>query len=68
MLAGLVLLLPFVLASGPVEWSALTAPGAEIGYMALFASVPAFMLFSLGVTRLGSPRSGQFINLMPVSV
>jgi drug/metabolite transporter (DMT)-like permease len=68
MLAGLVLLLPFVLASGPVEWSALTAPGAVlgIGYMALFASVLAFMFWSLGVTRLGSARSGQFINLMPV--
>ena len=34
--------------------------------MALFASVLAFMFWSLGVTRLGSARSGQFINLMPV--
>lgn len=68
MVAGLLLLLPFVLASHPSDWSALTLPLAllGIGYMALFASVLAFIFWSIGVSRLGPARSGQFINLMPV--
>jgi drug/metabolite transporter (DMT)-like permease len=37
-----------------------------IGYMALFASVLACIFWSVGVSRLGPARSGQFINLMPV--
>jgi len=48
--------------------AALSAPGIllGIGYMALFASVLAFLFWSFGVSRLGPTRSGQFINLMPV--
>ncbi|HLH89724.1 MAG TPA: DMT family transporter [Xanthobacteraceae bacterium] len=35
-------------------------------YMALFASVIAFLFWSVGVARLGPTRAGQFINLMPL--
>jgi drug/metabolite transporter (DMT)-like permease len=68
MLAGIALLLPFGLATNATKLAALTAPGVLLGivYMALFASVLAFLFWSLGVSRLGPTRSGQFINLMPV--
>ncbi|HXD44341.1 MAG TPA: DMT family transporter [Pseudolabrys sp.] len=65
MLAGVLLLLPF---ADSTALAALSAPGIllGIGYMALFASVLAFLFWSFGVSRLGPTRSGQFINLMPV--
>jgi drug/metabolite transporter (DMT)-like permease len=37
-----------------------------IGYMAVFASLIAFLLWSYGVSKIGPSRSGQFIHLMPV--
>ena len=68
MLAGVILLLPLALTTDSTALAALTAPGVlfGIGYMALFASVLAFLFWSFGVSRLGPTRSGQFINLMPV--
>jgi drug/metabolite transporter (DMT)-like permease len=37
-----------------------------IGYIAVFASVLAFLFWSFGVERLGATRAGQFVNLMPI--
>jgi drug/metabolite transporter (DMT)-like permease len=38
----------------------------SIGYIALFASALAFMLWTYGVAQLGPARANQFVNLMPV--
>jgi drug/metabolite transporter (DMT)-like permease len=38
----------------------------SIGYIALFASAIAFMLWTYGVSQLGPTRANQFVNLMPV--
>ncbi len=35
-------------------------------YVALFASVLAFLGWNEGVKRIGAPRAGQFVHLMPV--
>jgi drug/metabolite transporter (DMT)-like permease len=47
-----------VLGSAPVLLS--------IGYIALFASAIAFMLWTYGVAQLGPARANQFVNLMPI--
>jgi drug/metabolite transporter (DMT)-like permease len=46
----------------------LGSPGVllSIGYIALFASAIAFLLWSRGVSELGPVRAGQFVNLMPL--
>jgi drug/metabolite transporter (DMT)-like permease len=49
---------PAVLGSMPVLLS--------VGYIALFASAIAFMLWTYGVTHLGPARANQFVNLMPI--
>lgn len=38
----------------------------SIGYIALFASAIAFLLWSYGVSQIGPTRAGQFVHLMPV--
>lgn len=38
----------------------------SIGYVALFASAIAFLLWSRGVSQLGPVRAGQFLHLMPI--
>ena len=64
---ALVLLLPLLFFSS-VNLAAFKSPAAlaGIGYIAVFASVIGFLLWSYGVSRLGPVRSGVFINLMPV--
>jgi drug/metabolite transporter (DMT)-like permease len=37
-----------------------------IAYIALFASIGAFLLWNHGVSMVGAPTAGQFIHLMPV--
>lgn len=49
--------LPFHLA--PPAWAAVL-------YIAIFASLVAFLLWSFGVSEIGPERAGQFIHLMPV--
>jgi len=65
---GLILLVPFLLLGSGTSFTAFVslASLAGIGYVAVFASVLAFMFWSYGVSRLGPSRSGQFILLMPV--
>lgn len=43
-------------------------PGAVMAvvYIAVFASLVAFLLWSFGVTEIGAARAGQFVYLMPV--
>ena len=38
----------------------------SIAYIALFASVISFLLWSYGVAELGAARAGQYVHLMPV--
>jgi drug/metabolite transporter (DMT)-like permease len=64
---ALVLLLPVFLLTSPVSEISLTPPvlGA-LAYIAVFASLIAFLCWSYGVGELGPERSGQFVNLIPV--
>ena len=67
-IAGLGWLLPVygagLLASAPV---ALTWSGAfALGYIAVFASAIAFLLWIRAVGQIGPTRAGMFIHLMPV--
>lgn len=39
----------------------------NVGYLAVFGTVLAFVWFYQGVHTLGAARAGQFINLVPVS-
>jgi len=43
-------------------------PGAVVAilYIAVFASLVAFLCWSYGVTEIGAARAGQFVYLMPV--
>lgn len=65
--AGLAFMAPLVLLQGGIgdfRPSALSL-GALL-YIAVFASLVAFLLWSYGVHEIGSARAGQFIYLMPV--
>ncbi|MGL4668228.1 MAG: DMT family transporter [Saezia sp.] len=37
-----------------------------VAYIGVFPSVLAFLLYTLGVMRVGAARAGQFLHLMPV--
>jgi drug/metabolite transporter (DMT)-like permease len=66
--AALVMLLPLLIFGPPAPVAALAFFPIllSIGYIALFASAIAFLLWSYGVSRLGPGRAGQFIHLMPI--
>jgi len=65
--AALALLTPVFLVTGA---SLPRAPGpgavAAVLYIAVFASLVAFLLWSYGVNEIGAARAGQFVYLMPV--
>ena len=65
--AALVLMFPLYLFA-PTPLASLGSPKVllSIGYIALFSSVFAFLLWSRGVAALGPARAGQFVHLMPV--
>ena len=68
-LAG-TLLLGLLLALDDGLDTALLADGvvwANIGYLAVFGTVLAFVWFYAGVRAIGATRAAQFINLVPVS-
>lgn len=46
----------------PMSWPVLLA----ILYIAIFASVLGFRLWSAGLSRIGPERAGQFLHLMPL--
>lgn len=66
--AALLLLGPFLCLSSTTELAVFASVPIllSVGYIALFASVVAFLFWSYGVSQLGASRSGQFIHLMPV--
>ncbi|WP_136808115.1 DMT family transporter [Desulfosediminicola flagellatus] len=67
-LSGLVVLLPcylFELMSGKVM-SVTTASVSTILYVAVFASILAFIFWSRAVREVGANKAGPFIHLMPV--
>lgn len=39
---------------------------AALGYIGVFPSVVAYLLYNIGVARVGAVRAGMFIHLMPV--
>jgi drug/metabolite transporter (DMT)-like permease len=66
---GLAFLLPVAVLERP--WHALgAAPGpawASVGYLAVGATVLAFLWWNVGLQRVGAGRTGVFTNLVPVS-
>ena len=66
--AALAMLIPLLIISSATNITELTSVRtlAGIGYVAIFASVIAFLFWSYGVSQLGPSRAGQFINLMPI--
>jgi drug/metabolite transporter (DMT)-like permease len=39
----------------------------ELVYLAVFATVVAFIMFNIGIKRIGASRASAYINLMPVN-
>lgn len=67
--AAVMLMLPLWLFVAPPPTPALVSAPVllSIGYIGLFASAIAFLLWSYGVAQIGPSRAGQFVHLMPVS-
>lgn len=64
--AGVVSMLPLLAVTG-VTQVPMTGPVLlAILYIAIFASVLGFRLWSAGLSRIGPERAGQFLHLMPL--
>jgi len=64
---AIALLLPVVTLTAVAAPVALTPRAlAMLIYIAVFASLIAFLLWSYGVSHIGPERAGQFVHLMPV--
>jgi len=68
-LAGTLLFSAVVVGRGGIELAPLAHPAVwlNIGYLALFGTVLAFVWYYRGVQAVGAARAAQFINLVPVS-
>jgi drug/metabolite transporter (DMT)-like permease len=66
--AALVMMLPMLFLANidPVAAFGSISALLCIAYIALFASVIAFLLWSRGVSELGPIRAGQYLHLMPI--
>ena len=66
--AALAMMMPCLVFGGPRSDAALGSVPVllSIGYIALFASAIAFLLWTRGVSQLGPVRAGQFVHLMPI--
>lgn len=66
--AALLVMAPFALVGLTAKLGAVASASvaASIAYIAIFASIGAFLLWSYGVSRIGPTRAGQFIHLMPL--
>lgn len=66
--AALAMMLPFVLfgMQSPATALASLPVMLSIGYIAIFASAIAFLMWSYGVAQLGPARASQFVHLMPI--
>ncbi|MCV0402746.1 MAG: DMT family transporter [Chloroflexi bacterium] len=65
---GTLVLIPPALLEGGLD-TVTTAPLdaiAGIGYLAVFGTVAAFVLFNLGVARIGAARASAFAFLVPI--
>ncbi len=68
MIVGVVILSP-VYWLNPLQESPFVANSANmaaVGYVAVFASIVAFLFWNQGVKAVGARSAGQFIHLMPV--
>lgn len=64
---ALLMMLPLVAVMTPAAPPAFSLGTlAVLGYIAVFASLLAFLLWSYGVDIIGPARAGQFVHLMPV--
>ena len=65
---GTVVLVPPALAEGGLArvWAAPPGALAGIGYLAVFGTVAAFVLFNMGVARIGAARASAFALLVPI--
>jgi drug/metabolite transporter (DMT)-like permease len=68
MVAGLAAITPFFLAefAGGARPLLTTGSIAALGYIAVFASLLAYLLWNRAVAEVGGNRAGIFIHLMPV--
>ncbi|MCA8880068.1 MAG: DMT family transporter [Rhodobacteraceae bacterium] len=67
MLVGVVVMLPLWLGLGTTDLAGLPAAAwAGVVYVAVGASLVAYLFWSFGVDRLGPEAAGFFLNLMPV--
>jgi drug/metabolite transporter (DMT)-like permease len=68
MVCGVVVLFPFYLWTMAQGNGLVMTPAnlLTIGYVALFASIGAFLLWNQGVQLIGAATAGQFIHLMPL--
>jgi drug/metabolite transporter (DMT)-like permease len=65
-IAALALMLPAALLSGSLSLPSSTRLTVSLGYMGVFASAVAFVLWNRGVTGVGPSRAGPYLFLMPV--
>jgi drug/metabolite transporter (DMT)-like permease len=65
---GTVILIPLALLEGGLGSVASAPPEALAGmaYLAVFGTVGAFVLFNLGVSRIGAARASAFALLVPI--
>lgn len=68
MIVGVTVMTPLVWLSGPAQPALLMDASKvfAILYVALFASIFAFLLWNQGIKQVGPAIGGQFIHLMPV--
>ncbi len=64
--AGLLAMAPVLLLTGARPVAVTPGTVAAVLYIAVFASLLGFLLWSRGLTRIGPERAGQFLHLMPV--
>ena len=64
---GILIQIPLTLLFAQQDFSALTYLNwATVVYMAIFASIGAFLCWNTGIQKLGAATAGHFIHLMPV--
>ncbi|MCV2401416.1 DMT family transporter [Marinomonas sp. C2222] len=64
---GLIFQAPLFFLFGETQLKNLTLGNlSTILYMALFASIGAFLCWNIGIQKLGAATAGQFIHLLPV--
>jgi drug/metabolite transporter (DMT)-like permease len=67
-IVGLAAIFPFYLLefTGGKSFEVTTATVVTIGYVAVFASVLAFIFWNAAIRAIGANKAGPFVHLMPV--